>query len=579
MRKYIVLLTLAASFSVPAVSAQTAQTKPAAQAPAKKTYAADEGALVVRTDARQIAVGAALLVAGYGGAPTDPDAAALRERTKTGLAGLDPALVGQLRDFYAAHRRKGIDGKPADESSDSLRYRALAMFMNPPPSFTIATSETRIPPDVAEIVDFGPLVGALYRSPQFKAILPELERAYLGSTRLVGSQIAPTVNDILLYMRTTPIDRIEVPTLRDNVGKVVRPGMTRVRQLVVLVDPLVGGQVVAVRGDLVDAAGDVGQQRPGDRFAIFAGPLLAADEAALRVGVMRFLVAAVVERQREEVEEARARIDDLVQRSVVAKQLYAEAPLNLVTNSLVAALNARFQVHQKLLTENQAFAAVGDAYDRGEILAPHFYDRLKRFDEVGLDFAVFYPEFLRSLDPTKERKRGDEIAAARAAAATEPRPTNGNDAVASDILTADRLVTEKKFDDARPILERLLQEDQGNARALFGLAQVLENSPDPVETSKSSTEDDRIMAQEERLEAAVNLYKKAAENASSRELWLASWSHVYAGRILDFLEMRDEAVAEYQKAVKVGDVPRGAFTEAKAGVTTPYDPSTSGRRE
>ena len=60
--------------------------------------------------------------------------------------------------------------------------------------------------------------------------------------------------------------------------------------------------------------------------------------------------------------------------------------------------------------------------------------------------------------------------------------------------------------------------------------------------------------------------------ASPPEQWLASWSHVYAGRILDFLELRDEAVAEYQAAVKVGDVPQGAFKEAKVGVERPYEP-------
>jgi len=70
----------------------------------------------------------------------------------------------------------------------------------------------------------------------------------------------------------------------------------------------------------------------------------------------------------------------------------------------------------------------------------------------------------------------------------------------------------------------------------------------------------------------VNLYRKAALNASSRELWLASWSHVYAGRILDFLDLRDEAIAEYRAAVKVGDVPQGGYKAAQAGLATPYAP-------
>jgi hypothetical protein len=121
----------------------------------------------------------------------------------------------------------------------------------------------------------------------------------------------------------------------------------------------------------------------------------------------------------------------------------------------------------------------------------------------------------------------------------------------------------------------MLQNDAGNARALFGLAQVNEHSPDPVERDPNSPDDERIGAQAERLETAVNLYRKAALNASPRELWLASWSHVYAGRILDFLDLRDEAVAEYQAAVKVGDVPQGAYKHAQAGLAAPRGPDGS----
>jgi tetratricopeptide (TPR) repeat protein len=147
-----------------------------------------------------------------------------------------------------------------------------------------------------------------------------------------------------------------------------------------------------------------------------------------------------------------------------------------------------------------------------------------------------------------------------------------NEAFATEIIEADKLVTQKRFAEAKPILEKILAQSAGNARALFGLAQVVEHIPDPTEVDEQASDEDRASAQMERLERAVNLYRRAALSASPREQWLASWSHVYAGRILDFLELRDEAVAEYQAAVKVGDVPQGAFKEAKVGVERPYEP-------
>jgi tetratricopeptide (TPR) repeat protein len=561
MSKLLALLLLVATAVVP-VSAQTR--KPPSEA-----------TLAVQLDPRQIAVACALVVAGFGATPTDPSAASLRDEVRAGLAGVDPDLRARLAAFYAAHRRKDDKGVPVDEAADALRYRALAMLMNPPPSFSVALSAGRIPADLRELVGFASLAGELYRTNELKALLPKLNAAYGQSIALVGDQIAPTVTDIVAYLRTRPADRVDVPALRDPEGKLLRPAMTRIRRLVIYVDPLVGGQIVAVRGDLYDAETDVAQQVPGDRFAIFAGPLLAADEAALRVGVFRFVVAPIVEKNRFEVDEARDKIDILLERSPDAKKIYEKARLTLVTDSLVSALNARFLVHQGQISENGAVALVGDAYDRGELLAPHFYDRLKRFDEVGLDIAVFFPEFTRSLDPNAEKRRGEEIAAARAALDREPKRAPGvANAAAAEILTADRLITEKRFGEARPILERLLQANGENARALFGLAQVVENSPDEIERDPKSDDDARIDAQSERLETAVNLYRKAALNASTRELWLASWSHVYAGRILDFLALRDEAVAEYQAAVKVGDVPQGAFKQAQAGLAAGDRPDT-----
>jgi hypothetical protein len=531
-----------------------------------------EQALVLHTDVRQIAVAAALVVGGYRAPASDPAATALRETVRTGLARLDPTLRERLEQFYAAHRRKNADGGQVDEASDALRYRALAMLMNPPPSFSIQIAPNRIPADLRELVGFAPLVGELFRSAEFRAMTPKLVEAYDAAGRKAGVGIGPTVAEILTYLRTRPVERVEVPTIRDKEGKIVRAGMTRLRRLKVFVDPMIGGQAVAVRGDLLDASDDVATQRLGDRYAVFAGPLLASDDAALRLGVFRFMIEPVVDRHRGEIDEGRGQIDTVVKRSATATSRYGEARQSLMTDSLVSALEARHQVRSKRITENQAVAWLGDAQMRGEVLALHIYDRLKRFEEVGIDIAVFFPEFVRSLDADRERTRDEEVAAARKAAATEPRPAAAPDAVAADILTADRLITEKRFGEARPILERVLQASEGNARALFGLAQVIENEPDAIERDQNSSDEDRASAQAERLETAVNLYRKAALNASSRELWLASWSHVYAGRILDFLDLRDEAVAEYQAAVKVGDVPQGAFKQAQAGLAAPYEP-------
>jgi tetratricopeptide (TPR) repeat protein len=195
---------------------------------------------------------------------------------------------------------------------------------------------------------------------------------------------------------------------------------------------------------------------------------------------------------------------------------------------------------------------------------------LKRYEEVGVEIGVVFRDFIESIDVKNEKMRAQEATAAKAAALAMPKaPPSRDEKLAEQILKADELITAKRFKEARPLLESVLQE----APALFGLAQVVENEASASELDASVPEEERAASQQERLERAVNLYRQAARNSSTREMWIASWSRVYAGRILDFLDLTDEAITEYQAAVKIGEVPAGAFQEASKRLNGSSNPS------
>ena len=533
------------------------------------TVKSDTPTISAQTDVRQAVFAAALILGGYSADDSNPEVAALRATILLHAADIEPRLRLRLTDFYRTHRRANMD-----ETTDGLRYRALAVMVNDPPSFRFDIEDSRVPEDVRPLVGFEQLAAELYASPKFRKYVPELVAAYRRSTERISRLIAPTVNSLVTYFRTQPLDRLEVPAVRNAEGAVIRPPVTRLRRLKVFIDPVLGGGAVAVRGDLFDGGAERDYQRIGDRYAVFGGPEFAADESALRLAVIRFIVDPVVLAQREDAKQFRDQVESLVAGNDAAMQKYKDSPLLLVTDSLVSAANARYLVRSNRMSENGALAYLGDARARGEVLAIHFYERLKQFEQTGLDLATYFPDLVHTFSVDREATRDADVAAAHAALEREPKPATPADTFATDILLADKLISEKEFAEARPILERILKTSGDNARALFGLAQVIENSPDPIEKDAKSTDEDRINAQAERLESSVNLYRRAALAASAKELWLASWSHVYAGRILDFLELRDEALNEYAAAVKVGDVSQGAFKEAKAGLAAPYVPAT-----
>ena len=163
---------------------------------------------------------------------------------------------------------------------------------------------------------------------------------------------------------------------------------------------------------------------------------------------------------------------------------------------------------------------------------------------------------------------------------SKPARTNSGEGAAAEaaigsmaarILKSDDLIREKRFKEAQLILDEVLSAEPNNARALYGLAQVVTQTPSAAELDPKAEENDKIQMQHNRLERAIKLYRKVIENASKdSERWLIQWSHVFLGRIYDFQEFREDAVGEYDKAIAFGEVPNGAYKEALEGKQRPF---------
>jgi len=179
------------------------------------------------------------------------------------------------------------------------------------------------------------------------------------------------------------------------------------------------------------------------------------------------------------------------------------------------------------------------------------------------------------------RAREFEAVVARVSARrSRPARSNSGEGAAAEatmgatvarILKSDDLIREKRFKEAQLILDEVLRVEPNNARALYGLAQVVTQTPSAAEQDPKADENDKIQKQHDRLEQAIKLYRKVIENASKdSERWLIQWSHVFLGRIYDFQEFREDAVAEYNKAIAFGELPNGAYKEALEGKQRPF---------
>jgi len=115
----------------------------------------------------------------------------------------------------------------------------------------------------------------------------------------------------------------------------------------------------------------------------------------------------------------------------------------------------------------------------------------------------------------------------------------------------------KDYNIAEAQLKELLKEYSREPRIFFALGQT-------ASLAAADAIDEQV--QSDRLNRALGNYRLAIEAASPEtDRALISRAHEAMGRIHAFLENTSEASKEFDEAIKIGDVPGGAFRDALEG--------------
>lgn len=546
----------------------------------------------IESDVRTLVVMAALNAGGFdyetGGQPLSPARAELRRD----LADIDTGLKEKLAAFYKSHRRPGTD-----EGADALRYAALSLLMQAPPSFEIYQPVEIMPEDLRALMEGGELVTLIrefYLTSNFKRLLPKYTAVANAYGAAYRQPVTGVVYEVLNYFHATPETLISMRPLVIESGDAGGRGgkkkqqvytRNRSRSVLVVPDPLSAINVSLVRDDILNQKDDLLSRRIGDDYIVVTGPSKVANTDACRQAIIRFLIDPIVERHLKPALEYKEQITGLVAKVPTAGREFGPSVYLVIRESLARAAEARIRrmrarENQDSYTEDEAVFDLAQAYLRGAVLSFHFYDSLIGLEKVGISIEDFVDQMIATtrFDREADRPRVFEpvvarVSAARRTAHPSAPPANPAEVLAGKILASNDLIGQRRFAEARKVLDEVLAVAPGNARALFGMAQVVNQIPTDVETDPKADENDKIQAQHDRLEQALKLFRRAIESASAEsEAWLIQWSHVMMGRILDFQDFRADAVAEYEKAIAFGEIPNGAYKEALQGKETPYRP-------
>jgi hypothetical protein len=549
-----------------------------------------------QTEPRLIIMMAALEAAGFDVLPAGEDPSAFRAQVRKDLTGLDPDLRSRLRNFYERNKLAA----PATAADQAARYVSLAFALGQPPLLEAPARSEELPTSLLEVLDFAPLVKEFYRRANIQENLPVYTRAYQAEGDRLRKPTAEMIRSVLSYLHTRPITvSVERVALKPpTTGKKNAPKTYTTRE---------HARQFFIVPDLLGAPGAINFRVIGDEYYAVLPEGTDPASSELRRGYLQYIVDPLMLRFNREIAERRDQIKAILTEREKAGAAVSPDVFLTVSRSLVAAADARYEEARKLdnlnrdarirlgaakdeasrqsiskglqadtkAAEDETVARLADDYEHGAILAFFFADQLKGIESSGFDVASFFADMIASFDPVREGRRLTENAEARqrALAARQARLSARRAALETPIYSEadaakaavlvkklgeiEQTLRSKDYNNAEARLKDLLRDYSREPRIFFALAQT-------ASLAAADAIDEEVQA--ERLKRALGNYRLAIQASSPEtDRALISRAHEAMGRIHAFLENTNEASKEFDEAIKIGDVPGGAYKDALEG--------------
>ena len=545
-------------------------------------------------DPRLIIMMTALEAAGVDSAP-GREVSTFRQQVRKDVVDLDPDLRNRMRTFFERNKLPA----PATPAEQTARYISLALTLGPPPTLDAPERSDDLPGGLLEVLDFASLVREFYRRSGMEDRLITYTRAYQAEGDRLRQPTADMVRAVLTYLHTRPItiatERVLVKAPTTGKKKKNAPSSYTIRD---------HDRRFTVMPDLLAAPGAINFRVIGDAYYAIVPPGIDPTSSELRRAYLQYVVDPLAVRFNREIAARREHIKQVIAAREKAGSTVTPDIFLVVSRSLVAAADARFEEVRKLevlssttrtrlmatsgteranvakeaqtemaAIQDATVARLADEYERGAVLVFFFADQLKGIETSGFDIANFFPDMIASFDPAREIARPTEYAAVRQrvlverqarAASRQPEEPRYSETEAAKAATLVRRLSDvedllrlKDYTNAEARLKEMFQEFPGEPRVFFALAQT-------ANLAAQDATDEEVQA--DRLKRALTNYRLALEASSPEtDRALISRAHEAMGRIHAFMENSTEAMKEFDEAIKIGDVRGGAYKEAMAG--------------
>ena len=595
----IVIFISAGAASAQRPASPSPSPRPQATGPASPSASFElaEYGVSIRPDPRLIIMTAALEAAGFDPTAAGKEPSPFRLLVRKDQANLDAGLRERLKTYFDRNKLPA----PATAADQAARYVSLAYALGDPPMLDSPDRSDDLPGGVLDVLDFVPLVREFYKRSAIDERLASYMRAYQAEGERMRQPAAEMVRSVLTYLHTRPIvvrtERVKVKS-PDSKKKNVQAYTTREHERRFYIVP-----------DLMSAPGAINFRVIADDYYAIVPEGTDPASSEMRRGFLEYVIDPLVLKFNKEIAAQRDQVKQLIDARSKEGANVSPDVFVVVRRSFVAAADARFEELNRLTAvtniqrgrlqrakddvarrtiaaeaeksraaiADEAIARLAEEYEKGAVLDFFFADQLRDFQSSGFDVGSFFAEMITGFDPARENKRLAEVSVARdranvarkahrrysvwlidpSAEAREGTEVALGSALVKSLTEVEKLLQTRNYEEAETRLKAMLQEYPGEPRLFFTLGQT-------ASLWARDTTDDGLQSQ--RLNRALANYRFAVAAAvPETDKVLLSRAHEAMGRILAFLDHNDEAIKEFEAAIKIGDVTGGAYRDAIEG--------------
>jgi len=403
------------------------------------------------------------------------------------------------------------DQNVGDPAANFGQYVSLGLFLSPPPDFKFTVDESDLLPDVVALRGFVPLLAQFYREADLQQLWSRLQPEYDRRIAELGEPVRHTIAITDAYLR--------FPS-----------GAYLGRTYAIALCPLGAPEQVQAR-------------IYGENYYVVLTSFAQPPISEIRHQYLHFLLDPLALKYAFELHQKQP-LAALARPAPALAADFKEDFSFLVTECLIRAIELRMD---KLARPQQA---IDTLTRQGLILVPYFYGALGGYEAQAAAMSVFYRQMILGISLKSEGQRLANIKFAPAGSLPAPE---GHAAVRADPQEAqldqgDNLIFEGKYAEAKAVFAGVLATDARNERALFGMAVVASNTRKP--------------------DVAEDYLKQTLQVA--RSLRIATWSHIYLGRLYDLEGLRKQALEQYQAAAVTATAFPDAYRAVQSGLAQPF---------